>query len=218
MRTAGGTAVLVLRWPSLLERHFRTELTAARGNRDTTILGCGVDFAEIGGPEGLARNAKARMVKHVDPVRAQLQVNAFSEAKALSQGEIKDRQAWPPQYVPTLIAEREFPTGRRIGESCGIKPLVGTWIGDVDVAHNVGKPVAAVVDVAAGCGAADATARNCRVLVLIVDYREWISALSDNRSRYPPSANRSVRQRVSIAHIHLSLAERQLVRYVSLER
>src|SRR5271154_800743 len=145
-------------------------------------------------------------------------MNAFPEAKALSQGEVKHCQAWPPQYVPAFIAEREFPSRRRIDKSCGIKPLVGTWIGDVDVAHNVGKPVAAVVDVAAGRGAADLAARNVRVLVSIVDYREWISALGDNRSCYPPSANRSVYQRVSIAQIHLSFAKRQLVRCIPLER
>ena len=91
------------------------------------------------------------------------------------------------------VAEGKRSCGRSINKSRGVEPFIGTRIGDVDIAHNVGKPVAAVVDVATGCGAADLAARNVRVLVSIVDYREWSSALGDDRSCYPPSANRSVR-------------------------
>ena len=161
------------------------------------------------------------MIQGVDKVRAQLQVETFLEAESLRQGQVNNRQPWSPEVIPAFVAEleqRSWICWARCRGACkrrSIKPL-GASFGSINFAHNVGEPIAPIVDVAPGSGAADAAAGNGLIQVSIHHHCERISALRNEGSRDAPSAYEYIYHLAAVEK-PLALTKWKLVRGISLE-
>ena len=109
------------------EGYLSAELTAARGNSDTVVLGGVIDLPEIISSKSLTRNSEAWVIQSINPVRAQLQMNSLPKSKALGDRQIEDGQARTSQNISSLIAEYEWRIGVRspwVCEGGRVKPLV----------------------------------------------------------------------------------------------
>src|SRR5260370_21609111 len=156
------------------------------------------------------------MIQSIDKVRAQIQMETFLKGESLRQGQVNNGKSWSSERVSPLVAPLEW-SNRGRGKRCSVKPLSGIF-GSINVAYNIGEPIAPVVDVAAGGGTTDAAAGNCLVLISVHYHRERISVLGDECSRDAPSAHQYIHDLAAAHAVLFASANGHFVRSIPLER